>query len=141
MAASIIHSGGKQYEEHLTYEAAPISGLPEGATDICYGRGYRGNIAYEFTIDEADFLDWAEGLRKSHRLRPGETLGKIKKEGPFEIPSYTRYLPEQASSASGGKGMAKIQQGYFYMQAKLDNGFELGYDTATRRAYYYRFTY
>ncbi|MBN2294665.1 MAG: hypothetical protein JXM70_19710 [Pirellulales bacterium] len=141
-AAFTIRDAGKQYEEHITREeaSARIGGLPEGATDVCYCQRPRGMIAYEFTIDEAGFLEWANEKRENLCLNPDSSMKEIQKGVPFTITHYAAFIPDEASASSKG-GFVTIPQGYYYTDYESDNGYELGYDTATRRAYFYRYTH
>jgi len=60
ITSHFIRSAPPRYAENVDVSAAPV-GLPVGAADVSYCKGYRGTIAYEFTINESAFRDSAAG--------------------------------------------------------------------------------
>lgn len=138
VASYKIHDAGKNFGEYLSREAIPgnLFQLPEGAIGVCYFQSDSGHLAYEFTIDEAGFIVWAEKLIENSPSSPATSVNKIQPGSPFTINRYMSLRRIAPFSDSFGDERAVITQGYFHEPSKGDEGFKLGYDSTTRRAYY-----
>ena len=138
VASYTIRLEGKQYAEHVTREEAPVNvfQLPEDVTDVCYCRRCRGSLAYEFTIDEAGFHNWAKNRLEYSPSNSAASIDKIQKGNPFTIERYTSLMPEPSSIENE---TATITQGYFYELWWQDEGLKLAYDSVNQRAYFYRY--
>jgi len=129
-----IRGIGPQLAEHVTAREAGLT-LPPGATDVCCFRGFRGNIAYEFSIDEVSFFDWASSGILSPEAEAADVAVKPI-AGSFRM---LRYLGLQSGNA--GNEYVTIVHGYCYSWSKEDRRIEFAYDLDTKRAYYYLQTY
>lgn len=128
-AAFIVRSEPAKFGEHVTRSEGP-GGLPAGATDINFGRGYRGTIAYEFTIDEQSFIAWVnEGLGSIEAQSAGVQLRPI--QTASSILRYTAFGPSPSDDAR-----AVIRNGLEYHWSKEDRGVHAIYDRDSSRAYY-----
>lgn len=142
----------KAYEGFTTVESgehvARVSWLPEAATDVSFYRSY-SFTAYEFTIPEAAFLEWANDR--------GWKIAKIEGE-PRSISRYHRGLddvphpeeprPDEKSRAvweAYNAGVDKwrdatiktITHSYYYEWRQTDGGgVSVVYDLDTGRAYF-----
>jgi hypothetical protein len=126
----IVKSTPPQYAEHVAREQAPF-GLPAGARDVSYCQGFRGTIAYEFTIDENRFVEWVEsGVGSLESNAAGVPLKPIAE--PFTI---TRYYA--LTKGREGPDSATIKDGLSYSWTKEDRGVYAAFDRATGRAYYF----
>ena len=144
VAGYMIRDADKKFKEHITYEETPANliWLPEGATDICYGKRDPANMAYEFTIDEAGFRAWAAS-------RPGATesnvasfvVKKIQKGQPFIVFRYIIMKPLPSGNVATN---VTITQGYYCDNSDdivLDDirHVRIAYDSANQRAYFFSF--
>ena len=120
---------GPTVGEHMTRAEAPIA-LPEGATDVCYWlrAPFWPNTAYEFSVPEKGFRQWAE--------EKGWPLRDIGDE-PIEIYRYTAFahLADAEESVS-------VADGLYYQCAPEDDdgGIYVVYDRREGRAYFYAHT-
>jgi hypothetical protein len=120
-----------QSGEHATAADAWLE-LPDAATAVCFSRGMRGTIAYEFTIDEAGFREWAESLERSLYSRNGAmSLERI--DEPYRIPRYWGF-----SATEGEERLATISRGYYVRWSDEVWRPKVAYDLDSQRAYYYR---
>lgn len=130
ITSQFIRSGPPRYAEHIEGSAAPFR-LPPGATDVSYGKGYRGTIAYEFTTDELAFRRWVDSGIGSIEAQSAEVpVREI--THPFTI---TRYYTH--SSELTGPFDITVHIGLYYSWSKEDRGVYAAYDRSTGRAYYY----
>ena len=118
-----------QYAEHVSREKAP-GNLPPGASDISFSQGGRGTIAYEFTIDEAGFIEWVnsgtgsfESEAANVSLKPITT--------PYEITRYGAFIANTNAPDS-----ILVSDGLYYDWSKEDRGVHAAFDRKTNRAYY-----
>ncbi len=123
-----------QYAEDVSRDRAP-SGLPASAQHISFCQGVRGTIAYEFTIDEEDFVAWVES-----------GIGSLESDAanvPVQpiIGTYTidRYYALTADLT--GPDSIAITNGLYYSWSKEDRGVYAAFDRTTGRAYYYAHQY
>ncbi|MCA8991076.1 MAG: hypothetical protein KDA88_03815 [Planctomycetaceae bacterium] len=119
-----------QFGEHVSRDKAP-GGLPADATDISFCFGYRGIIAYEFSTDEQEFVEWVNSGIGSIESRAANV-----KIVPISEPiSITRY--NFLSDELTGPGTATISDGLYYRWNKEDEEVFAAYDRTLGRAYYY----
>lgn len=119
-----------RFAENVDRSKAP-GGLPPDATSISYCQGYRGTIAYEFSIDEDGFRRWVNsGIGSFESEAANVPIRPISE--PFRIPRYYRLSPELV-----GPEFATITQGLYYSRSKEDRGVDAVFDSATNRAYYF----
>lgn len=129
-ASYLIYTEPPRYAEHVDRSTARL-GLPDGATDVSYYRGFRGIIAYEFTIDESSFREWVEsGIGSIESESAGIPLKEI--VDPFTIIRYNGL-----SSELDGPPNITISNGLFYAWEKEDWVVYAAFDRETRCAYYY----
>lgn len=125
--AFLVRQIKPQYAENVTREEAPI-GLPATARDISFCQGMRGTIAYEFTIDEAEFKEWIHSrLGQRHPKIPLHSI-----VSPFTI---TRF--NSLSSELNGPASITITNGLSFQWTEVDRGIHAAFDRTTNRAYYY----
>jgi len=130
ITSQLIRSAPPWYAENIQASAAPFS-LPAGATDVSYCKGYRGTIAYEFTINEPAFRGWVEsGIGSIESESAAIPIREI--TTPFTIRRYFTY-----SSKLNGPREITVNSGLFYSWSKEDRGVHAVYDRTTGRAYYY----
>lgn len=126
----LIRTAPPRYAEGVDASAVSFD-LPSGATDVSYGRGVRGTIAYEFTINEAAFRQWIDsGIGSPEAQSAGIPLEEITSR--FTIPRYGATSPE-----SKGPDEITINQGLYYSWSKEDRGVYAAFDRTTGRAYYH----
>ncbi len=119
-----------QYEENVRPEKAPMD-LPAGAADVSYCWGESDSLAYEFTIGEKGFWQWAEELPSSREMQLRKSdVQRI--ESPIEFPRYVSLSRDLA-----GPKTATIRRGYYFQFPKAPK-VQFAYDSNARRAYYYR---
>jgi hypothetical protein len=125
-----VRSTPPRYAEHVDRSEAPF-GLPDGATDVCYCQGFRGTIAYEFTIDEQGFRDWVEsGIGSLESQAAKVQIQPI--QGGHVIYRYYHFAPDLQ-----GPDQATVTQGLYYSWAKEDRGVHAVFDRSSNRAYYF----
>jgi hypothetical protein len=109
--------------ENVRPDQCPVR-LPDGANAVSYYSDGRRR-AFEFTVDEKGFSDWAMDLELLHLLRPTREA--------FEMRRYGSLHPILGRNRS-----VEITDGWF-AENKVD-GWEttIGYDKKTQRAYFYR---
>jgi hypothetical protein len=114
--------------EHVSPEQAGL-GLPEGASDVSYGRGHRGTMAYEFTTDEASFRNWVEaGIGSLEAQAANVPLVEITQ--PVEIQRYTVFARQFR-----GAEQATVSDGLEYEWSYKDRGIQAVFDRKINRAY------
>jgi hypothetical protein len=119
-----------RYAEHVSRDKAPF-GLPAKATEISFCQGFRGTIAYEFTIDEKGFVEWVEsGIGSLESAAANAPLQPI--TAPYSI---RRYYGLTANLT--GPDSITIADGLYYDWSKEDRGVYVAFDRTTCRAYYY----
>jgi len=129
IVSSLVRSDPGKFGEHVALSDGP-AGLPAGATDVSFGKGYRGTIAYEFTIDEQGFINWVnEGLGSIEAQSAGVQLQPI--NGFASIRRYLEFGPNAASATN-----ANVTNGLQYHWSKQDRGVHAIFDRDTSRAYY-----
>ncbi len=106
-------------------DGCPIKSLPAEATAIAYflPGAFGPNVCYEFTISEKGFRDWVASQRSR---RPD--LSPIE-----ERDSWCR----RYNSETGKLEDIEVEKGLISSWSYTDIGVYLGYDRATRRAYFY----
>jgi prepilin-type N-terminal cleavage/methylation domain-containing protein len=130
ISSQFIRSSAPRYAEHVDASSASL-GLPAGATDVSYARGFRGTIAYEFTIDESGFREWVDsGIGSIESQSAGIPLREI--DSPFTIRRYYAFWPERS-----GPDKITINSGLYYSWSKEDRGVNAAYDRTAGRAYYH----
>jgi len=130
IATQYIRSAPLKYAENITPSVSPF-GLPDGATDFSYCKGYRGTIAYEFNIDESSFCEWVNlGIGSIESKSAGISLREI--TSPYTIRLYYTY-----SFELNGPNRITINSGLYYSWSKEDRGVYAAYDRTTSRAYYH----
>ena len=122
---------GPRIGEHVPAAKAPIRGLPKEATDVCYlvRAPFWPNTAYEFTISEEGFRNWAKGR--------GWELEEIGEE-PATIHRYAFFAP-----IDGVAGQAHVTDGLWYGwrdPQNIDFGRAAVFDRQDMRAYYFLHT-
>jgi hypothetical protein len=123
-----IRSQPPRFIEHATPEQAGLS-LPAGATDVCCRRGFRGTISYEFTIDEAGFLEWAKSDPGSYESQMAGIPLK-----PIEKP---RFVSPLTKDGSGDREKTMIiTNGYYYLWREEDRQVDYVYDKDRQRVHY-----
>lgn len=119
-----------RYAENVSRDEAPF-GLPAEATEISYCQGFRGTIAYEFTIGEKGFVEWVESGIGSFE----SNAANVSLE-PIGVPySIRRFYSLMANST--GSDSVTIADGLYYDWSQEDRGVYAAYDRTTSRAYYY----
>jgi len=130
VASQFIRSSPPWYAENVDASAAPF-GLPVGATEVSYCKGYRGTIAFEFTIDESAFREWVNsGIGSIESESAGIPLREI--TSPYVITRYHAYAPKL-----DGPNDITVNTGLYYSWSKEDRGVYAVFDRATSRAYYH----
>ena len=107
LAAFVAQDARTQYAEHLSPDETSLS-VPPGASDICYCHGFRGTIAYEFTIDEQGFLDWVE--ERFDIPNPAES--KHESFGPIDRETRIRRYVSLSADLHGPEYAVVSQGGY-----------------------------
>lgn len=130
LTASFIRSTPPRYAENVSVAEAPF-GLPANATDISFCQGFRGSIAYEFTVDETSFRDWvADGIGSIESNASNTQLDPI--TTPVSITRYNAY-----SSELNGPDSITVNIGLHYSWSFEDRGVYAVFDSTTNRAYYF----
>tara|TARA_Y100001933_G_scaffold215598_1_gene222344 strand:- start:179 stop:736 length:558 start_codon:yes stop_codon:yes gene_type:complete len=119
-----------RYAENVPVAEAPF-GLPADATDVSFYQGFRGTIAYEFTIDETSFREWvADGIGSIESNASNTELEQI--TTPVSITRYNAYSPEL-----NGPDSITVNNGLYYSWSFEDRGVYAVFDSTTDRAYYF----
>lgn len=130
ITSQFIRSSAPRYAEKIDASAAPFE-LPAGATDVSYARGFRGTIAFEFSIDESGFREWVDsGIGSIESQSAAIPLREI--DSPFAIRRFYAHSPER-----NGPDRITINSGLSYSWWKEDRGVYAAYDRTTGRAYYH----
>ncbi len=130
LTASFIRSTPPRYAENVSVADAPF-GLPPSATEVSFCQGFRGTIAYEFTVDEASFREWvAEGIGSIESNASNTKLEQI--ITPVSITRYNAY-----SSELSGPDSITVNNGLHYSWSFEDRGVYAVFDSTTNRAYYF----
>lgn len=128
----MIRSEPPRFIEHATPREAGLI-LPQGASDVCCARGFRGTITYEFTIDENRFFEWAKsGLGSLESEAAGIPIKPI--VTPFQFSRYTNWKPDNSLPA---EDKVTITHGYYYLWQKEDRSVVFAYDKDHQRAYFH----
>lgn len=134
LAIWFIQMTPPRYAEHVSADEAPF-GLPAGATDVSFCHGYRGTIAFEFTVDEASFVEWVEsGISPLESKSESVPLGSI--DGPLKMKRCYAL-----ASAMKGPNSITITDGLYYGWTREDQGIYKAFDRNTGRAYCYKHYY
>lgn len=126
----LIRSTPPRYAENVARDRAPID-LPAEATKISFCQGFRGTIAYEFTIDEKGFVEWVESGIGSLESDAANVSIRATKE-PYTIPRYTSLMESSTAPES-----ITITDGLYYDWSEEDRGIYAAFDRTSNRAYYY----
>ena len=127
---SFIRSTPPRYAEDVPVADAPF-GLPANANDVSFCQGFRGTIAYEFTIDETSFREWVnDGIGSIESNSSNTTLEPI--TAPVSITRYNAY-----SSDLNGPDSITVGTGLHYSWSFEDRGVYAVFDSTTNRAYYF----
>ncbi|MCE9553526.1 MAG: hypothetical protein K8T91_09155 [Planctomycetes bacterium] len=130
LVTSFVKAIPPRFAEHVDVAQAPF-GLPPEAKDVSYFQGYRGTIAYEFTIDEAGFRRWVEsGIGSIEAKSANVSLEPI--EGSHTISTY-----HALTSALPGPEKVTLTDGLYYGWSKEDRGVHAAFDRVRQRAYYF----
>ncbi len=130
LTASFVRSTPPRYAENVPVAEAPF-GLPADATDVSFCQGFRGTIAYEFTIDETSFREWvADGIGSIESNASNTELEQI--TTPVSITRYNAY-----SSELNGPDSITVNNGLYYSWSFEDRGVYAVFDSTTDRAYYF----
>lgn len=125
-----VRSTPPRFAENVSVDQAPF-GLPAQARDVSFCQGFRGTIAYEFTIDEDDFIAWVDSrIGSTESYAANIPLREV--TGPYEIRRYCAL-----SSTLAGPDSKTITNGLHYHWSKEDRGVYAAFDRATNRAYYF----
>ncbi|HEY2837907.1 MAG TPA: hypothetical protein VGJ26_02075 [Pirellulales bacterium] len=129
VSTAMMRDPPAKFGEHVKRNEAPED-VPAGATDLSFGRGHRGTIAYEFLIDEQGFVDWVNaGLGSIEAQSSGAKLREI--NGSASIRRYPVFIPNHPGETS-----ATVLHGLEYLWSKEDRGVHAIFDRDTNRAYY-----
>lgn len=111
---------GPQIYEHVAAEDAPFN-LPPDATDVCgvTQPPFWSSRAYEFTVSEASFIEWA----RNREYRVSEIRGE-----PYQIWRYNNQYTRVAAGL------------FFEEMSEADSGIHIAYDRDIQRAYIYSHT-
>jgi len=131
LTSYFVQNTPPRFAEGVSPDKAPVS-LPDGATDVTFCQGYRGTIAYEFSIDEKGFLEWAKSRGSPESRSANVPLKRLDGSSAVRI---TRCY--NLSSQMPGPDYAEITHGYDYSWSEQDRGIHYAYDLETHRAYYY----
>jgi hypothetical protein len=126
----VVKSTPPMYAEHVSRDEAPVK-LPPGARDVSYCQGFRGTIAFEFTIDEDQFVEWVQSGIGSLESNAADVPLKPIAE-PFTITRYYALTKELE-----GPDFATIKDGLSYRWTKEDRGVSAAFDRGAGRAYYF----
>ncbi|MCE9605231.1 MAG: hypothetical protein K8U03_10060 [Planctomycetia bacterium] len=109
--------------EHVSRDECPIS-LPASATDVSFyfPPALHPNKAYEFTVPEADFKQWA-----SARGWPTQPIGPA----GYNVRRYRAFIP------GGEDEPIHIVDGHRYEWREEDRGVYCGFDRRSGRCYVY----
>jgi hypothetical protein len=130
LSTYFVRSTPPRCAENVALDKAPF-GMPAGATEISYCQGFRGIIAYEFTIDEKSFAAWvASGIGSLESDAANVSLQSIAR--PYTIERFYGL-----SADLSGPHSITITDGLFYDWSKEDRGVHAAFDRATSRAYYF----
>lgn len=130
LVAFFVRSTPPRYAENVPRDKAPF-GLPTEATEISFCQGFRGTIAYEFTIDEKGFVNWVESRIGSLESEAANISIK-----PIAVPySIQRYNSLTADLT--GPDSITIANGLYYEWSKEDRGVYAAFDRTANRAYYF----
>ena len=130
LTASFIRSTPPRYAENVSVADAPF-GLPASAADVSFCQGFRGTIAYEFTVDEISFREWvADGIGSIESNASNTELEPI--TTPVSITRYNAY-----SSDLNGPDSVTVNKGLHYSWSFEDRGVYAVFDSTTNRAYYF----
>lgn len=129
-----IHSSPPCFAEHIDRSAAPF-GLPKDAADVSYCKGFRGTIAFEFSVGEASFRRWVESdIGSIESESSGVSLREV--TDPFTMRRYGALRREL-----NGPESVTVLDGLYYEWSKEDRGVYAAFDRTTGRAYYYFHAY
>ncbi len=130
LTALFIRSTPTRYAENVSVAEAPF-GLPANATNVSFCQGFRGTIAYEFTVDEASFREWvADGIGSIESNASNTKLEPI--ITPVSITRYNAYCSEL-----NGPDSITVINGLHYSWSFEDRGVYAVFDSTTTRAYYF----
>jgi hypothetical protein len=130
VVTSFVRTNHLQFAEHVSRAEVPFS-LPHGAHDVSYCQGFRGTIAYEFSINEPGFVDWvASGIGSLESESYNVPLKPI-------VAPYTIRRCYSLSRDFNGPESVTIASGLYYHWSQEDRGVYAAYDRTTGRAYYY----
>lgn len=130
LGAYFIATEPPQFAEHVSRDLAPVD-LPAGAVDVSYCLFVRGTVAYEFTISEQEFVQWAEGGIGSSESR-GANVPVKPVNGAYSILRYSFFADELQEPNE-----AVVTDGLYYEWTKEDRGVYAAFDRKTGRAYYH----
>lgn len=130
LTASFVRSTPPRYAENVSVADAPF-GLPASATDVSFCQGFRGTIAYEFSVDETSFREWvADGIGSIESNASNTKLEPI--ITPVSITRYNAY-----SSELSGPESITVNKGLHFSWSFEDRGVYAVFDSSTNRAYYF----
>lgn len=116
---------------------ASVDWLPKSASNVSYYRSYM-NTAYEFDIDEADFLKWSRwgGAEITEPVRLRRYLA-FSTPPPPEPSSPTNDEMVAFAIEYGRRGVT-IRDGLYYGYLQTNSGgVWVGYNRSSGRAYYH----
>ncbi|WP_148080103.1 hypothetical protein [Roseimaritima ulvae] len=126
----LVRSTPPRFAENVSRDEAPF-GLPAEATEVSFCQGFRGTIAYEFTIDESGFVVWVEsGIGSLESASANVSVQPI--TTPYSVRRY-----DALTAKVTGAGAITITDGLYYEWSKEDRGVYAAFDRTTNRAYYY----
>lgn len=128
LTTHFVRTTGPQYAEHVSPREAPFY-VPPGASDVCYCRGPRGSIAYEFTIDEQGFRTWVlvglAGLESTDHERRIQPV-----DNPTRVIRYAHFCGRLSAQPS-----ATVSHGCYWQNG---DGWKYAvFDRNAQRAYYF----
>ena len=130
LSSWLHNSAPPKYAEHVEFAEAPF-GLPSEATDISFCRGFRGTIAFEFSIDEIGFREWVKsGIGSIESQSAGIALLPI-------TTSVSIWRYSFLASELPGSDITTVSAGFHYSWSHEDRGVYAVFNSTTNRAYYY----
>jgi hypothetical protein len=130
LTASIVRLTPPQFAENVSRNEVSFS-LPDDARNVSYCQGFRGLIAYEFTVDEQSFIAWVN----SHlALRWPEFANDSVDQ--ITVPCEVRRYYSLNSDLEGPHSIT-VTNGLCFGSPDADGHSYSVFDRTTHRAYYF----
>lgn len=121
---------GQKYFTSFDEHVGPLGIVPTTGRDVSYYDSVF-NQAYEFTITETDFIEWAKS--KDWRVAEITEMQRIYRPAFFIPQTGTKDVDFESDEF-----VAHISNGLFYKTPERHRGgFAVGFDRSTSRAYYH----